>query len=54
MKVQAQDAGGRHSHGDGLRNWRNADLVELQAAESGSPNWKKVLGALKARPTGVG
>jgi hypothetical protein len=29
-------------------NWRNADLVELQAAESGSTNWKKVLGALKA------
>jgi hypothetical protein len=29
-------------------NWRNADLVELQAAESGSANWKKVVGALKA------
>src|SRR4029077_4077289 len=29
-------------------NWRNADLVELQATESGSANWKKVLGALKA------
>ena len=29
-------------------NWRIADLVELQAAESGSANWKKVLGALKA------
>ena len=29
-------------------NWRNADLVELQAAVSGSANWKKVLGALKA------
>ncbi len=29
-------------------NWRKADLVELQAAESGSANWKKVLGALKA------
>ena len=29
-------------------NWRNADLVELQAAESGSANWKKVLGVLKA------
>ena len=24
-------------------NWREADLVELQAAESGSANWKKVL-----------
>ena len=31
-----------------VANWRNADLVELQAAESGSANWKKVLGALKA------
>jgi hypothetical protein len=29
-------------------NWRNVDLVELQAAVSGSANWKKVLGALKA------
>jgi hypothetical protein len=29
-------------------NWRTADLVELQAAESGSANWKKVLGVLKA------
>ena len=27
---------------------RTADLVELQAVESGSANWKKVLGALKA------
>jgi hypothetical protein len=31
-----------------VTNWRNADLVELQAAESGSANRKKVLGALKA------
>jgi hypothetical protein len=31
-----------------LTNWRSADLVELQAVESGSANWKKVLGALKA------
>ena len=31
-----------------VTNWREADLVELQAAESGSTNWKKVLGALKA------
>ena len=29
-------------------NWRTADFVKLQAAESGSANWKKVLGALKA------
>lgn len=31
-----------------VMNWRQADLVELQAAESGSGDWKKVLGALKA------
>jgi hypothetical protein len=31
-----------------VTNWRAADLVELQVVESGSVNWKKVLGALKA------
>jgi hypothetical protein len=31
-----------------VTNWREADLVELQVGESGSGNWKKVLGALKA------
>ncbi len=31
-----------------VTNWREADLVELQATESGSANWKKVLGELKA------
>ena len=31
-----------------VTNWRDADLVVLEAAESGSANWKKVLGALKA------
>jgi hypothetical protein len=31
-----------------VTNWRSADLVELEATESGSANWKKVLGALKA------
>ena len=30
-----------------VSNWRLADLLELQVAESGSANWKKVLGALK-------
>ena len=30
-----------------VSNWRMADLVELQVAESGSANWKKMLGALK-------
>jgi hypothetical protein len=31
-----------------VTNWREADLVELQVVESGSVNWKKVLGSLKA------
>jgi hypothetical protein len=31
-----------------VTNSRKADLVQLQAAEGGSANWKKVLGALKA------
>ena len=46
-EVHTQDAGGRHSHGesDELADGR---LVELQAAESGSAKWKKVLSALKA------
>jgi hypothetical protein len=30
-----------------VTNWRSADLVEMQVAESGSATWKKVLGALK-------
>src|SRR5579871_961209 len=31
-----------------VTNSRKADLVQLQAAESGSASWKKVLGALKS------
>ena len=31
-----------------VTNSRKADLVQLQAAESGSASWQKVLGALKA------
>ena len=31
-----------------VTNGRKSDLVQLQAAESGSVGWKKVLGALKA------
>ena len=31
-----------------VTNSRKADLIQLQAAESGSANWKKVLGAVKA------
>jgi hypothetical protein len=30
-----------------VTNWREADLVEMEAAESGSANWRKVLGMLK-------
>jgi len=36
-----------------VTNWREADLVELQVVESGSANWKKVLGALKANGRGL-
>jgi hypothetical protein len=31
-----------------VTNWRAADLLELQVVASGSANWKKVLGSLKA------
>jgi hypothetical protein len=31
-----------------VTNSRKADLVQLQAAESGSVNWKRVLGSLKS------
>jgi hypothetical protein len=31
-----------------VTNWRETDLVELQVVESGSANWKKVVGPLKA------
>ena len=31
-----------------VKNWRNADLVDLEATKIGSATWKKVLGALKA------
>src|SRR5271157_3768894 len=31
-----------------VTNSRKADLVQLQAAESGSANWQKVLGGVKA------
>jgi hypothetical protein len=31
-----------------VTNLRNADLVQLQAAEPGSANWTKVLGAVKS------
>ena len=31
-----------------VTNSRKADLVQLQAAEPGSANWRKVLGAVKA------
>jgi hypothetical protein len=31
-----------------VTNWREADLVELEVVESGSANWKIVLGGLKA------
>ena len=46
-EAQAKDTGGGTITVK-VTNWREADLVELQATESGSANWKKVLGALKA------
>jgi len=36
-----------------VTNSRKTDLVQLQAAESGSADWKKVLGALKAGKQGI-
>ena len=47
-EAQAEDAGGAPTVTVTVTNSRKADLVELQAAESGSASWKKVLGALKA------
>jgi hypothetical protein len=36
-----------------VTNSRKTDLVQLQAAESGSADWKKVLGSLKAGKQGI-
>ena len=36
-----------------VTNSRKTDLVQLQAAESGSVSWKKVLGAAESRQTGA-
>ena len=47
-EAEAQDPGGGSTATVVVTNSRTTDLVELQAAESGSPSWKKVLGALKA------
>ena len=37
-----------------VMNSRNADLVELQAAESGSANWKESARRAESRPMDVG
>ena len=47
-EAQAEDAGGRAHVTVMVTNSRKTDLVQLQAAESGSVSWKKVLGALKS------
>jgi hypothetical protein len=47
-KLKAKTSGDAPTVTVVVTNSRKTDLVELQAAESGSPNWKKVLGALKA------
>ena len=31
-----------------VMNWRKADLVQLEAAQSGSTEWKKVVGPMKS------
>jgi hypothetical protein len=47
-KSNAKTSGGAPTVTVTVTNSRKTDLVELQAAESGSVSWKKVLGALKA------
>ncbi len=47
-KPKPKTSGGSSTVTVTVTNSRKTDLVELQAAESGSPSWKKVLGALKA------
>jgi hypothetical protein len=47
-KLAPKTPGGAPTVAVMVTNSRRTDLVELQAAESGSVGWKKVLGALKA------
>jgi hypothetical protein len=47
-KLKPKTPGGEPTVTVMVTNSRKTDLVELQAAESGSVSWKKVLGALKA------
>jgi hypothetical protein len=47
-KLRPQTAAGAPTVTVMVTNSRKTDLVQLQAVESGSANWKKVLGPLKA------
>jgi hypothetical protein len=47
-KTQAKTPAGAPTVTVTVTNSRKADLVQLQAAEPGSANWKKVLGPVKA------
>ncbi len=48
LKPKAQAPAGAATVTVMVTNARKADLVQLQAAEAGSANWKKVLGPVKA------
>ena len=48
LKPAAKTTDGGNTVAVTVTNSRKADLVQLQAAESGSVAWKKVLGPLKA------
>jgi hypothetical protein len=47
-KPKAKTSAGAATVAVTVTNSRKADLVQLQAAEPGSANWKKVLGAVKS------
>ena len=47
-KPKANTSAGAATVAVTVTNSRKADLVQLQAAEPGSANWKKVLGAVKS------
>jgi hypothetical protein len=47
-KLKLKTSGGASTVTVVVTNSRKTDLVQLQAAESGSVSWKKVLGALKS------
>jgi hypothetical protein len=48
MKMKPKAPAGASTVTMTVTNSRKSDLVQLQAAESGSVSWKRVLGSLKA------